>query len=131
MAVKRLPTSRMSNAYTPWVRKNRRGVAIIQPSISLGYTGYNQWGIYRSTSGLAAWNANTVEWTKIGGYPFGNYDLITCVEGDANTFGTVYVGFSGSGWATTTMLRLDQGRRQDASARSDTGQFLPQIFVAY
>ena len=57
-----------------------------------------QWGIYRSTSRLAAWNANTVEWTKIGDYPFGNYDFITCVEGDANTFGTVYVGFMGSGW---------------------------------
>ncbi|PWW71594.1 Glycoside Hydrolase Family 74 protein [Tuber magnatum] len=57
-----------------------------------------QWGIYRSTSRLAAWNANTVEWTKIGDYPFGSYDFITCVEGDANIFGTVYVGFMGSGW---------------------------------
>jgi hypothetical protein len=28
-----------------------------------------------------------------------SYDLITCVEGDANTFGTVYVGFSRSGWS--------------------------------
>jgi hypothetical protein len=59
----------------------------------------DQWGIYRSTSRLAAWNVNTVEWTKIGDYPLGSYDLITCVEGDANTFGTVYVGFGGSGWA--------------------------------
>jgi hypothetical protein len=57
-----------------------------------------QWGIYRSTSSLAAWNAGTAAWTKIGDYPLGSYDLITCVEGDANTFGTVYVGFSGSGW---------------------------------
>jgi hypothetical protein len=59
----------------------------------------NQWGIYRSTSSLAAWAVNTVEWTKIGDYPLGSYDLITCVEGDANSYGTVYVGFSGSGWA--------------------------------
>jgi hypothetical protein len=59
----------------------------------------NQFGIYRSTSSLAAWNVNTVEWTKIGDYPLGNYDVIKCVEGDANTFGTVYVGFGGSGWA--------------------------------
>jgi hypothetical protein len=58
-----------------------------------------QWGIYRSTSSLAAWNVNIAEWTKIGDYPFGSYDFITCVEGDANTFGIVYVGFSGSGWA--------------------------------
>jgi hypothetical protein len=57
-----------------------------------------RWGIYRSTSRRAAWNANTVEWTKIGDYPFGTYDVITCVEGDANEFGTVYVGFGGSGW---------------------------------
>lgn len=59
----------------------------------------NQWGIYRSTSRLAGWNANTVEWSRIGDYPLGSYDLVTCVEGDANKFGTVYVGFSGSGWA--------------------------------
>jgi hypothetical protein len=59
----------------------------------------NRWGIYRSTSSLVAWNANTVEWTKVGDYPLGSYDVITCLEGDANTFGTIYVGFSGSGWA--------------------------------
>jgi hypothetical protein len=59
----------------------------------------NQWGIYRSTSSLAAWSVGTVEWTKIGDYPLGSYDFVTCVEGDANTFGIVYVGFSGSGWA--------------------------------
>jgi hypothetical protein len=58
----------------------------------------NKWGIYRATSRLVAWSVNTVEWTKIGDYPFGSYDLITCIEGDANEFGTVYVGFSGSGW---------------------------------
>jgi hypothetical protein len=58
----------------------------------------NSWGIYRSTSDLEAWNGNSAQWTKIGEYPFGSYDLITCVEGDANAFGTVYVGFSGSGW---------------------------------
>ncbi|MET4389893.1 hypothetical protein ABIB73_005667 [Bradyrhizobium sp. F1.4.3] len=59
----------------------------------------NQWGIYRSTSRLAGWNVNTVEWSKIGDYPLGSYDLVTCIEGDANKFGTVYIGFSGSGWA--------------------------------
>jgi hypothetical protein len=59
----------------------------------------NKWGIYRSISRLAAWNVNTIEWTKIGDYPLGSYDVITCVEGDSNTFGTVYVGFGGSGWA--------------------------------
>jgi hypothetical protein len=68
------------------------------PSVYFAGLYRRQWGIYRSISSLVAWNAGTVEWKKIGQYPFGSYDLITCVEGDANTFGTVYVGFSGSGW---------------------------------
>lgn len=58
-----------------------------------------KWGIYRSESRLAAWNANTVEWIKIGEYPIGSYDLITCIEGDANEYAVAYVGFSGSGSA--------------------------------
>jgi hypothetical protein len=69
------------------------------PSIYFAGLYKNEWGIYRSTSRLAAWTVGTVEWTKIGDYPLGSYDLITCVEGDANYFGTVYVGFGGSGWA--------------------------------
>jgi hypothetical protein len=63
----------------------------------------NNWGIYRSTSSLAAWSVNTVEWSKIGYYPFGNYDSVNCVEGDANIYGTVYVGFGGSGWGYYTL----------------------------
>ena len=69
------------------------------PSVCIAGLYRKKWGIYRSTSSLAAWNARTVEWTKIGDYPLGNYDMVTCVEGDANEFGTVYVGFGGSGWS--------------------------------
>jgi photosystem II stability/assembly factor-like uncharacterized protein len=73
------------------------------PTVYFAGLHQKRWGIYRSTSHLAAWNANTVEWTKIGDYPFGNYDTVSCIEGDANEFGTVYVGFTGSGWGYFTL----------------------------
>jgi hypothetical protein len=37
------------------------------------------------------------------GFPLGDYDVINFVEGDLNTFGTVYVGFLGSGFAYRTL----------------------------
>ncbi|CCE09392.1 exported hypothetical protein [Bradyrhizobium sp. STM 3843] len=69
------------------------------PAVYIAGLYEKRWGVYRSTDHLAAWNANTIEWLQIGDYPLGNYDMITTVEGDANEFGTVYVGFSGSGGA--------------------------------
>lgn len=69
------------------------------PAVYIAGLYKKKWGVYRSTDHLAAWNANTVEWLQIGDYPLGNYDMITTVEGDANEFGTVYIGFSGSGGA--------------------------------
>jgi hypothetical protein len=51
------------------------------------------YGIYRSID-------NSVTWTLINnGYPLGSFDLIKTLEGDANTYGTVYIGFHGSGFA--------------------------------
>ena len=51
------------------------------------------YGIYRSID-------NAVTWTLINnGYPLGSFDLIKTVEGDANTYGTLYIGFQGSGFA--------------------------------
>jgi hypothetical protein len=38
-------------------------------------------------------------WTRIGTYPLDSLDEIKAVEGDKNVYGTVYVGFSGSGYA--------------------------------
>lgn len=38
-------------------------------------------------------------WTQIGDYPLGSLDEIKAVDGDKNTYGTVYVGFAGSGYA--------------------------------
>jgi hypothetical protein len=38
-------------------------------------------------------------WTQLSGaYPMGSLDTVKVVEGDANTFGTFYVGFAGSGF---------------------------------
>ena len=50
------------------------------------------WGLWRSDD-------NAVNWTKIGDWPLGNFDLIKTVAGDMNKFGRCYVGFAGSGGA--------------------------------
>ena len=36
---------------------------------------------------------------NIGGFPLGSLDEVKAVEGDKNVYGTVYAGFSGSGYA--------------------------------
>ena len=51
------------------------------------------YGIYRSID-------NAVSWALINnGYPLGSFDLIKTIEGDANVYGTLYIGFQGSGFA--------------------------------
>lgn len=50
------------------------------------------YGLWRSDDGAASW-------TKIGDYPLGSLDEIRTVEGDKDTFGKVYIGFGGSGFA--------------------------------
>jgi photosystem II stability/assembly factor-like uncharacterized protein len=50
-------------------------------------------GIWRSDD-------HCVTWTQISdGFPAGSTDHIKVIEGDNNTYGKVYVGFSGSGYA--------------------------------
>lgn len=51
-----------------------------------------EYGIWRSDD-------NARSWVKIGEYPLGSLDNIKTVEGDKNAYGTVYVGFNGSGYA--------------------------------
>lgn len=50
------------------------------------------YGIWRSTD-----NAQT--WDRIGEFPIGSLDAVTTIDGDKNVYGTVYVGFAGSGYA--------------------------------
>jgi photosystem II stability/assembly factor-like uncharacterized protein len=38
-------------------------------------------------------------WTRIGDYPLGSLDEVKAVDGDKDAYGTVYVGFAGSGYA--------------------------------
>jgi len=53
-----------------------------------GYT----YGIWKSDD-------NCVTWTLIGQYPMGWGDQPSAIDGDKNTYGTVYIGFAGSGYA--------------------------------
>jgi hypothetical protein len=53
------------------------------------------YGIWRAIDGDQA----KPTWTKIGdGFPVGSFDSIKVIEGDGNTYGTVYVGTGGNGW---------------------------------
>jgi hypothetical protein len=48
-----------------------------------------QWGIFQSTNGGASWN-------RISYYPTGIYDIPRAMAASQDTFGKVYVGFSGN-----------------------------------
>ena len=50
------------------------------------------WGIWRSDN-------EGQSWSQIGDFPLGSLDEIKAVEGDKNTYGIVYLGFAGSGYA--------------------------------
>ena len=50
------------------------------------------WGVYQSTDSATTWN-------KLVDFPLGSTDQITAIEGDADIYGRVYIGFSGSGFA--------------------------------
>lgn len=51
---------------------------------------------------LGIWRSDDecVTWTKISdGFPTGTIDSVKVIEGDANVYGTVYIGLAGSGFA--------------------------------
>ncbi|MDO9383494.1 MAG: hypothetical protein Q7T86_11580 [Hyphomicrobiaceae bacterium] len=52
-------------------------------------------GLYRSDD-------EGVSWTYLLTWPADSLDLISCLEGDKNEFGKVYLGFAGSGFAYVT-----------------------------
>jgi hypothetical protein len=66
------------------------------PAIFIAGWVNNVYGLWRSDD-----NAQT--WTQIGDFPLGSLDDVTAVEGDKNVYGTVYVGFAGSGYAYGTI----------------------------
>lgn len=55
-----------------------------------------EWGYWMSTDAGG-------QWTKLTDYPMGSLDQPTAVDGDKDVFGTVYVGFKGSGYAYATL----------------------------
>lgn len=61
------------------------------------------YGVWRGVGTAAQWAAggSAVTWENLtadtNGYPLGSFDTVKAVEGDANVFGKVYVGFHGSG----------------------------------
>jgi len=73
------------------------------PSVYIsGWVG-GTYGIWRGDGSEADWNANAATWTNLtedtGGMPLGIFDYVKAVEGDADTWGKVYVGFAGTGAA--------------------------------
>lgn len=52
----------------------------------------NVYGVWQSDDGGATW-------TSLGSSPLNSADSITAVSGDMNTYGTCYIGFSGTGGA--------------------------------
>ncbi len=62
------------------------------PSIYLAGWVYDEYGIWRS-------DTNGESWARIGKYPLGSLDQIKTLAADKNTYGKVYLGFMGSGYA--------------------------------
>jgi photosystem II stability/assembly factor-like uncharacterized protein len=62
------------------------------PAIFIAGWVNNVFGIWRSDNEGQAW-------TQVSDFPLGSLDHIPVVEGDKNTYGKVYVGFQGSGYA--------------------------------
>jgi len=65
------------------------------PSIYIVGWVNNVYGIWQSIN-------DAQSWTQIGTYPTGDLDNIKTISGDPNIYGQVYVGFSGSGYASFT-----------------------------
>ena len=62
------------------------------PSIYIVGWVNNVYGVWQS-------NNNAQSWVQIGTYPLNSLDQIKTISGDPNTYGQVYVGFQGSGYA--------------------------------
>jgi BNR/Asp-box repeat len=65
--------------------------------------------IYGWVSGaLGIWRSidDATSWTSISdGYPLGSFAGVKALEGDNNTYGTVYAGLAGDGWAYGTIAK--------------------------
>ncbi|MDR3710694.1 MAG: hypothetical protein P4L33_20530 [Capsulimonadaceae bacterium] len=57
-----------------------------------GDAGDGKTGVYRSTDAGA-------DWERIGGFPLGIFEWVNAIDGDKDTYGTVYVAFAQAGFA--------------------------------
>lgn len=65
-----------------------------------GYPAIYIFGWISNVLGIWRSDDQAVTWARISdGFPINSFDWIKFVEGDSNTYGTVYVGFGGSGFA--------------------------------
>ncbi|NJK44034.1 MAG: hypothetical protein HC933_06870 [Pleurocapsa sp. SU_196_0] len=62
------------------------------PTIFIAGKVRGEYGLWRSTD-----NAST--WTRLVDYPLDIFDSVSTIEGDPSTFGKVYLGFTGIGFA--------------------------------
>jgi photosystem II stability/assembly factor-like uncharacterized protein len=62
------------------------------PSLFIAGWVRGAYGLWHSDDGGGSW-------TRIGDFPLGSLDEIKAIEGDKSTYGIVYVGFAGSGYA--------------------------------
>jgi hypothetical protein len=62
------------------------------PTIFIAGWVHRTYGLWRSDD-------NAQSWIQISVFPLGSLDNITTIDGDKNIYGTVYIGFSGSGYA--------------------------------
>ncbi len=89
------------------------GIANVKEVISFGFgkaaTGKTYptvfiYGWVNDVLGIWRSDDHCVTWTQISdGFPTGSFDLVKVIEGDSNTYGRVYVGFAGSGYAYGTL----------------------------
>jgi hypothetical protein len=63
-----------------------------------GYPAIYVVGFYKGVYGIYRSIDQASTWTKLGDYPLGSFDLPQTIEGDAKTYGRVYMGFAGSGF---------------------------------
>ncbi len=72
------------------------------PAIYIAGKVSGNWGIWQSDD-------NCVSWDNIGTFPNGNFDFVTSMEGDPDTYGTVYMGFNGTGAAYYSLDATNTG----------------------
>jgi hypothetical protein len=56
-------------------------------------------GWVNGTYGVWQSDDDAQTWTSLGTWPNGSLDEVKTIAGDPNTYGEVYVGFGGSGYA--------------------------------